>query len=118
MKVAVEEAESEALLEALEGSGPGVTSVVGEIETVRVCRRAGVPPEQVDAVRHGLVIVALDDEVRRLAATLPPGTLRTVEAVHLATAISLRHDLERLLTYDTRLADAAHAAGITVAAPA
>jgi uncharacterized protein len=117
VKLAVEEAESQALLASLEAGGPRVTSVVGEIETVRVCRRAGVPAEKVDEVTSGIALVALDDEVRRLAAAVVPTTLSTLDAIHLATAVSLARELDALLTYDLRLADAARGAGLTVAAP-
>lgn len=59
MKLAVEEPESEALVTAMGGRGPYATSVVGEIETVRVCRRAAVPPAQIDELLGGLLVVAL-----------------------------------------------------------
>jgi predicted nucleic acid-binding protein len=117
VKLAVEEAESAALLAAMVGRGPYVTSVVGEIETLRVCRRAQVPSVQVDELRAGLVIVALDDEVRRLASEVSPPLLRTLQAIHLATALSLGEDLESLVTYDLRLAQAAADVAIPVLSP-
>jgi uncharacterized protein len=117
VKLAVEETESAALLSALTGRGPYVTSVVGEIETLRVCRRAGVPSVQVDELRAGLVIVALDDEIRELASEVGSATLRTLDAIHLATAMSLRRDLESLVTYDLRLAQATADAAIPVLSP-
>ena len=94
-----------------------MTSVVGEIETLRVCRRAHVPSVQVDELRAGLVIVALDDDVRRLASEVCPPMLRTLDAIHLATAMSLREDLDSLVTYDLRLARAAADAAIPVLSP-
>lgn len=94
-----------------------MTSVVGEIETIRVCGRGSVPPEQVEELRDGLVVVALDDEVRRLAAVVGPPLLRTLDAIHLATALSLREDLDGLVAYDARLARAAAGAGLPVLAP-
>lgn len=114
----MEEPESRALIEAIRPLRPHLTSVVGELETARVCRRAGVPPEQVEQIRAGLVVVALDDEVLRVAATVESPTLRTLDAVHLATAVSLRGDLDAMITYDARLAAAAQEAGISVQAPA
>lgn len=118
MKLAVEESESAALLAAITGRGPYVTSVVGEIETLRVCRRAHIPTVQVDELRAGLVIVALDDEVRRLASEVGSPMLGTLDAIHLATALSLRDDLESLVTYDLRLAQASADAAIPVLSPA
>jgi uncharacterized protein len=116
VKLVVEEVESEALIRALEDRGPYLTSVVGELETIRVCRRAGLAPEQVDELRSDLVLVALDEHVRRLAAAVGPPTLRTLEAVHLGTALSLR-ELDGLITYDVRLAAAASDAGLRVLSP-
>jgi predicted nucleic acid-binding protein len=117
VKLVVEESESSALIGALQGRRPYLTSVVGEIEIVRACRRANVPPGQVDQLQEGLVILALDDEVGRLAAEIGQPTLRTIDAVHLATALSLRDDLDEFVTYDVRLAAAAQDAGLAVVAP-
>lgn len=117
MKLAVEETESEPLVAAIEGRGPYVTSVIGEIETIRVCRRANVPLDQVEELRDGLVVVALDEDVRRLAVAVDLPKLRTLDAIHLATALSLSQDLEALVTYDVRLAGAAGDAGLSVVAP-
>lgn len=117
MKLAVEEPESAALLTAITGRGPYATSVVGEIETLRVCRLARVPLEQVDELRAGLVIVALDEEVRRLASEVGSPMLGTLDAIHLATALSLREDLESVVTYDLRLAQASTEAALPVLSP-
>ena len=118
MKLAVAESESAALLAAITGRGPYATSVVGEIETVRVCRLAQVPLDQVEELRAGLVIIALDGEVRQLAFDVRLPMLRTLDAIHLATAVSLRDHLESLVTYDHRLAQATTDAGIPVLSPA
>jgi predicted nucleic acid-binding protein len=117
VKLAVEEVESEALLAALEGRGPYVTSVVGEIETVRACRRVNVPAAQVEELQEGLVILAVDDDVRRLAGAITPPTLRTLDAIHLATALALHDDVDGFVTYDARLARAAGEAGLAVFTP-
>jgi predicted nucleic acid-binding protein len=113
----VTEPESAALLAAIAGRGPYVTSVVGEIETVRVCQRASVPADQVDELRAGLVVIALDDRVRRLAFEVGSPSLRTLDAIHLATVVSLREELESFVTYDLRLARAAGDAGIHALSP-
>lgn len=49
---------------------------------------------------------------------LDPPNLRTLDAIHLATALSLGDDLTLLISYDDRLTQAAAAAGIEVASPA
>lgn len=85
----------------------------------RVARRIGG-----GAIRRGrsvlarLALVELDQDVQRAAATLGPPELRTLDAIHLATALSLGDDLGALCAYDTRLMDAARTAGVHVVAPA
>ena len=48
---------------------------------------------------------------------LRPPEVRTLDAVHLAAALSLEDDLDELVTYDGRMAAAAKANGLAVAAP-
>jgi predicted nucleic acid-binding protein len=52
------------------------------------------------------------------AARIDPLTLRSLDAVHLATAVALAADIEGMVVYDRRLAQAARDAGLTVWAPA
>ena len=59
----------------------------------------------------------MTDEVRALAATMEPVELRTLDAIHLACALTLADDLAGVLTYDHRMADAAQARGVAVIAP-
>jgi uncharacterized protein len=114
----VEEAESSALLAAFDRADPYVTSVVGDIETARACHHASVPSAQLEELRNGLVLVALDEDVRTLATTAGSPTLRTLDAIHLATALMLREDLDAMITYDVRLARAVEAAGLPLLSPA
>ena len=116
MKLVVEEPESDALIASIQRTS-SVTSIVGEIETIRVCRRAGVAAAQVEELCERLVVLALDDEVRRLAGSIDPPTLRTLDAIHIASALSLGGDLDWLVTYDVRQAAAASAAGLQVVSP-
>ena len=46
-----------------------------------------------------------------------PGILRTLDALHLAAALLAGDDLEAVVTYDRRLADAAALHGVPVLAP-
>jgi hypothetical protein len=55
--------------------------------------------------------------VRALAQTVTPPAVRTLDAIHLATAVRLGDQLTSFVTYDKRLADAAIAAGLTVDVP-
>jgi predicted nucleic acid-binding protein len=49
---------------------------------------------------------------------LDPDGMRSLDALHLASALALAEDLEGIVTYDTRLADAALTLGLQVHAPA
>ena len=97
---------------------PGrVSSVLTQIEVARAVRRAH-PDAQFDARLQlafaGVGFLALDSRVVQVAARLEPPILRSFDAVHLATALSLGDDLAALLTFDRRLAAAAEQAGIRV----
>ena len=64
-----------------------------------------------------LDLIDIDDTVLDLAALLEPASLRSLDAIHLATAHLLGSDLRILVTYDQRLAAGAAALGIAVEAP-
>ncbi len=67
---------------------------------------------------EGVELIAIDNLVLERAATISPGVLRSLDAIHLATAQQLGTDLGVLVTYDHRLAQAAAELGLPVAAPA
>jgi uncharacterized protein len=62
--------------------------------------------------------VALTPELLTAAAALQPPLLRSLDAVHLASALAVRAQLTAVVAYDDRLYDAARAAGLPVARPA
>jgi predicted nucleic acid-binding protein len=97
---------------------PVVSSALAQVEVLRSCRRIDErllgPARAVLAV---LDLVPLDDGVLGAAAELPDHGLRTLDAVHLASALSLDPDLETFVAYDARLVAAAGAAGLAVAQP-
>jgi uncharacterized protein len=70
-----------------------------------------------DLVLADVRLIAVTDTVLESAGRLPDPVLRTLDAIHLATALLIREDVEALVTYDTRLAAAARAHGLTVATP-
>lgn len=75
------------------------------------------------AVRRGqevlarLELIRISDRIHAAAGSLLSTEVRTLDAIHLATARQLGGDLARLITYDERLRTAAAAAGCPVAAP-
>ena len=62
-------------------------------------------------------ILPTTPRILEIAATLDPPTLRSLDAIHVASALSIRDDLEGLITYDSRMREAAEAQGLTVVSP-
>lgn len=102
-----------------------VSSALLEVETYRALARAIAPGEMPAVINdfHTLLDfidrIEIDPGIRILAQTVNPPTVRSLDAIHLATGLRL-HDQGRLtsfVTYDKRLADAASAAGLTIAVP-
>ncbi len=60
----------------------------------------------------------MDEPLLRAAAELDQPSLRSLDAIHVAAALSLGEDLAELITYDGRMGDAASTLGLTVVAPA
>jgi predicted nucleic acid-binding protein len=124
VKLVVREAESDALEHALPGVGELATSAITSIELARAVARARADPTVEVADDYAilgllatLAEIPLDVEVRSAAASLTPIELRTLDAIHLASALTLADDLTAVLAYDKRMQNAAHSRGITVLAP-
>ncbi len=94
-----------------------VTSVVGRIELIRAVRRAAVSETGASLLLAGLDTIPLATYVADLAQTAEPPTLRTLDAIHLASALSVGAELSAFCCYDNRLQDAASEAGLAVHAP-
>jgi predicted nucleic acid-binding protein len=62
-------------------------------------------------------LIRVSDRVLNAAGQLPPAHLRSVDAIHLATAKQLDSDLGRLITYDQRMLEAAEELGLKTAMP-
>ena len=118
VKLVVPEQETKALRELLRAWPERVSSVVARIEVERAARRIGGGAiRRARTVLSRVALVELDDDVIEAAAALEPATLRTLDAIHLGTALSLRNDLGAVCAYDARLAGAAAAEAIEVLAP-
>jgi hypothetical protein len=87
-----------------------------ETELRRAAHRVGIPQSTATAVLDRVEIYELPRAVFTEAGTLLPGMpLRSLDALHLASAMQLGVDV--IATYDTRLADAADQVGLSVVAP-
>ncbi|HXB63782.1 MAG TPA: hypothetical protein VNV42_02790 [Solirubrobacteraceae bacterium] len=62
---------------------------------------------------------SIDETILAAAETIAPSVVRTLDAIHLATAIRLvgAGQLDALMTYDKQLADGAREHGIMVLSP-
>ena len=114
------EAETGALLETLSDWPERISSAFAGVEVLRAVRRAGAGErvrERAERVISGIGLVRVDRAVLRGAARLEPPELRTLDAIHLATALSAGEDLGAMICYDTGLAQAAASLGVTTMSP-
>lgn len=118
-KILVEEAESPVLREHLTArSRAGDTFVVSAValtELRRLAIRLGIDAERVEPVVRPFTVARLSEAILQLAGRLPHQHLGTLDAIHLATALSI--EATELLTYQQRQADAATSEGLRVASP-
>src|SRR5215210_8244821 len=92
---------------------PRITSALTRVELVRACRRldADLVPAATELLA-GLDTIPLREEVLESAAALPDPALRSLDALHLASAVLMGNALEVLVAYDRRLLDAATRLGM------
>ncbi|MGH3661597.1 MAG: type II toxin-antitoxin system VapC family toxin [Micromonosporaceae bacterium] len=95
-----------------------VSSTLLRIEMMRAVARV-MPAALPDArdLLSAFDYISIDDDIVEGAMNEPDRMLRSLDAIHLATARVLGHELDGMLTYDHRLADAATDAGFTVISP-
>jgi predicted nucleic acid-binding protein len=96
-----------------------VSSVLVEIESFRaLARYAPEAAPRLHPVLDQIDLIDLSPRVRVLAQTVRPATVRSLNAIHLATALSIRQALTSFVTYDKRLLEAVTAAGLPAESPA
>ena len=120
VKLIITEPESNALRRHLGHAATMVSCRVAEVELRRVTgrQREQTADETVDEVLEGTTFIELDQAIAQSAGMIGPRTLRSLDAIHLASALSIADELKAFITYDVRLADAARAAGLAVVVPA
>jgi uncharacterized protein len=95
-----------------------ITSVLTEIESFRaLARYAPDALSRLPPVLDQIDLIELDSPVRILARTVRPVTVRSLDAIHLGTALHFGSGLTSFVTYNKRLLDAAQAAGLPVDSP-
>lgn len=118
VKLPLRESGEDALRGALADWDGYVSSALLTVEAVRACARYG-PAYAADARTwlDGVALLPLDDAILDCAASLAGPDLRSLDAIHLATALNVRADLGALISYDERLGAAARRHGLEVIAP-
>lgn len=92
------------------------TNTIGFVEVIRTCDLIGSFPNLMARLLTDHTEIPLNDQVRDDAARVP-GSVRSLDAIHVATAARLGRDLTALVTYDRRMAEVAQSVGLPVAAP-
>ncbi len=117
-----DEAESGALTEWLRHRSARIASVIGRVELTRAARRVAAATgetsvvDRVASVLASVTLTGVSDAIADRAGMAQPSSLRSLDALHLATAF-LAGPLEAFVTYDRRLAEAARSAGLAVVQP-
>lgn len=122
VKLATPEAETDALRAVLDTFDARLTNRLATVEVARALLRRGVATSalaaEVSEAFLGLAITELDAAIAESAGRLEPPALRSLDAIHLASALALGDELAAFVTYDAGLAEAARAAGLEAIAPA
>ena len=118
VKAVVTEPQSDALRRYLAGRDRLVSSALTRAEALRAVRAEGA--DALRSVRQGLRsidLIAIDEQILDVAGLLDPAVLRTLDAIHVATALAIGDDLDVVVTYDARMIRAAQMVGLETVAP-
>ena len=119
IKLVFQEQETDALEAFLRDRPVRVSSALARVEVMRAARTVNdnLVTRHAAALLGAVELIAPHTGLLADAVRLEPLTLRSLDAVHLATAVALLPDIEGMVVYDRRLADAARRAGLTVWVP-
>lgn len=120
LKLVVQESESDALEEwlARREAVPLVSSQLARVEVIRATRRLnedGVP--EAVGVLDSLDLIPISTQIVTRASLIGTSSLRSLDAIHLASAKTIQNELTAFVCYDERLAEAANAAGLITNRP-
>jgi predicted nucleic acid-binding protein len=119
VKLVIDEPHSAALRRYLRRQGPLLSSALARAEVLRALLDEGEPGlTRGRAVLGRINLIRVNDRLLNAAGTLLPADLRSLDAIHLATALQLGGDIRRIVTYDDRMAAAAVTLGLRTASPA
>ena len=118
VKLAVREPESLALRRYLRRRQPLVSSALARTAVLRALLPAGDEAmTRGHAVLQRIDLVRVNDRILNAAGVLRPPELRSLDAIHLATAQELGDELSALVTYDDRMVTAAKQLGYRIVQP-
>ena len=117
VKLVIDEPGSSTLLQWYHESERVVTSRIGLVETRRAVARRDHDHDQLEAVLDRIAVFELDEDIGLRAGSIVPASVRSLDAIHIATALAIPV-LDAFVTYDDRQASAARAAGLPVVRPA
>lgn len=120
VKLVLPEEESAALVSTLTHFRQAASSALSRVEVHRAVRQISAQPRALQRAREvlaGIYLIPIDDLILSMAADLKPAALRSLDALHLATALRLGSELTAMIVYDSRLAEAARQTGLEVLAP-
>ena len=118
VKLAVAEPESTALRRYLSRRQPLVSSALARTEVARALMPSGDEAiARGEDVLRRVQLLRVNDRVLREAGRMEPADLRSLDAIHLASAQLIGASIRQIVTYDERMAAAARASGWAVAAP-
>jgi hypothetical protein len=118
VKLVIAEPESAALRQYVRRRRPLVSSALARTEVLRALLSFGeVALSRGRRVLRTIELMRISDRVFDAAGTLLPAEVRSLDAIHLATAQQLGDDLGVVVTYDVRMADAAAKLGLKTHSP-
>jgi len=119
VKLVIEEPDTSAVEGAVAHCEAAFSSRLAVVECARAVARVSSRSALITAaeVFEALVLHEVSEAVLERAAALTPSSLRSLDAVHLATALLIEQSNLAFITYDDRLARAAEAQGLTVMQP-
>jgi predicted nucleic acid-binding protein len=120
VKLVLPEPETGALMGFLAAWPDRLSSALARVEVLRALRRARAnraARRRAHRILSHVALIRIDDVVLDAAARLGPPELRSLDAIHLATARSVQDGLAGIVTYDPRLARAAVRSRVKVWSP-
>jgi predicted nucleic acid-binding protein len=118
VKVVKEEPGGTAFQDLWTSGAEFASSILTKTELLRAVRSGGdAATRQARAALDAVDLLPLDGAIAEAAAGLAPAILRSLDAIHVASAQALVPGITAMVTYDTRMADAARIAALRVLAP-